>query len=38
MVESLLSFGRMSAGAYAWQLEAAEVGDVARGPRDRVPR
>ena len=28
MVDSLLSFGRMSAGAYAWQLEAAEVGHV----------
>ena len=28
MVDSLLSFGRMSAGAYAWQLESAEIGDL----------
>ena len=28
MVDGLLSFGRMSAGAYAWQLESAEIGDL----------
>jgi signal transduction histidine kinase len=29
MVESLLSFGRMDVGAYAWKLEQAEVGQIA---------
>lgn len=28
MVESLLSFGRMDVGAYAWKLEPAEVGQI----------
>jgi signal transduction histidine kinase len=31
MVESLLSFGRIEAGAYAWQLEPADVGELTRG-------
>jgi signal transduction histidine kinase len=31
MVESLLSFGRIEAGAYAWQLEPADLGELARG-------
>ncbi len=30
MVESLLSFGRMEAGAYAWRLEAEDVCQLAR--------
>ena len=30
MVESLLSFGRMDAGAYAFKLERAEVDDIVR--------
>jgi signal transduction histidine kinase len=28
MVEGLLSFGRIEAGAYAWQLEPADVGEM----------
>jgi signal transduction histidine kinase len=31
LVESLLSFGRMQAGSYAWRLEAADTGDLVRG-------
>lgn len=31
MVESLLSFGRMDAGAYDWRLEIADVGHMIRG-------
>ena len=31
MVETLLSFGRMDAGAYAWKLERAEVDDIVQG-------
>lgn len=31
MVESLLSFGRIEAGAYAWRLEPADVGEMVRG-------
>jgi len=31
MVESLLSFGRIEAGAYAWELEPADLGELARG-------
>lgn len=31
MVESLLSFGRMDAGAYAWKLEPAAIEDIVRG-------
>jgi signal transduction histidine kinase len=31
MVEGLLSFGRIEAGAYAWQLEPADVGEMVRG-------
>ena len=30
MVESLLSFGRMQAGAYAWQLEQADASQLVR--------
>jgi signal transduction histidine kinase len=30
MVEGLLSFGRIEAGAYAWQLEPADVGEMVR--------
>lgn len=31
MVESLLSFGRIDAGAYAWKLERADVDDIVQG-------
>jgi len=31
MVESLLSFGRIEAGAYAWRLEPADASQLARG-------
>lgn len=31
MVESLLSFGRIEAGAYAWRLEPAGAGELVRG-------
>ena len=38
MVDSLLSFGRMSAGAYAWQLESAEIGDLVSAVVDEFRR
>jgi signal transduction histidine kinase len=38
MVEGLLSFGRIEAGAYAWQLEAADVGEMVRGIVDEFRR
>jgi two-component system, OmpR family, phosphate regulon sensor histidine kinase PhoR len=38
MVDSLLSFGRMSAGAYAWQLESAEVGELVASVVDEFRR
>ncbi|MBI1876258.1 MAG: hypothetical protein HYS05_20530 [Acidobacteria bacterium] len=31
MVESLLSFGRIDVGAYAWRLEPADVNDIVSG-------
>jgi signal transduction histidine kinase len=31
MVESLLSFGRIEAGAYAWRLERIDAGELVRG-------
>jgi signal transduction histidine kinase len=31
MVESLLSFGRIDAGAYAWKLERADIDDIVQG-------
>jgi signal transduction histidine kinase len=31
MVESLLSFGRIDAGAYAWRLEPADIDDMVHG-------
>jgi signal transduction histidine kinase len=38
MVDGLLSFGRMSAGAYAWQLESAEIGDLVSAVVDEFRR
>ena len=38
MVDSLLSFGRMSAGAYAWQLESAEIGELVSAVVDEFRR
>jgi len=38
MVESLLSFGRIEAGAYAWHLEPAEVGELVRDVVDEFRR
>jgi signal transduction histidine kinase len=38
MVESLLSFGRMDAGAYAWKLETAGVEDIVRGSVEEFRR
>jgi signal transduction histidine kinase len=41
MVESLLNFGRMNAGAHAWRLAAADPGELVRGIvqdfRDHTP-
>ena len=36
MVESLLSFGRIDVGAYAWKLEPADIGDSRLEHRRRV--
>jgi signal transduction histidine kinase len=38
MVDGLLSFGRMSAGAYAWQLESAEIGELVSAVVDEFRR
>lgn len=38
MVETLLSFGRMDAGAYAWKLEPAAVEDIVRGSVEEFRR
>jgi len=38
MVDSLLSFGRMNAGAYAWQLESAEIGELVSAVVDEFRR
>jgi signal transduction histidine kinase len=38
MVESLLSFGRMDAGAYAWQLEPVDLGGIVRDIADEFRR
>jgi len=38
MVESLLSFGRIEAGGYAWHLEPADVGELVRGIVDEFVR
>jgi signal transduction histidine kinase len=38
LVESLLSFGRIEAGAYAWQLEPVDVGELVCGIVDEFRR
>ena len=38
MVESLLSFGRIEVGAYAWQLKAADAGELVNGILDEFRR
>ncbi len=38
MVESLLSFGRMDAGAYAWKLEPAAIEDLVRASVEEFRR
>ncbi len=38
MVETLLSFGRMDAGAYAWKLESADIEDIVRGSVEEFRR
>jgi signal transduction histidine kinase len=38
MVESLLSFGRIEGGAYAWQLKAADAGELVNGILDEFRR
>jgi signal transduction histidine kinase len=38
MVESLLSFGRMQAGSYAWKLETADAGELVRAAADEFRR
>jgi len=38
MVESLLSFGRIQAGGYAWQLEPADAGNLLQGVLEEFRR
>ncbi len=38
MVESLLSFGRIEGGAYAWQLTTADAGELVNGILDEFRR